>query len=807
MVIEDTFEEEVEMTADERAVHKIAQDESKKMHSSLAYVMYHSGYIYTADAQTDSTMRASIIDDNAREAMVRMVDMGFMATNETMRAMSSMREQIELSHKRNVPIFDVDIGALSTGLVLPLKQPVGTTVQTPMEVAALGVVFRDYDHFRAAYNELSSHIVSAPKSVLFWLQRFENFFLNIADPRLEQWSKYHDIRPEWRFINPPEHTFRDFDALAKAGDIGKLVRVEGQIVEKGEVKTVLTHIAFRCINKNDYGLECGTIKLVEQDVERGELTKPGECHTCSGKKYIRLDSQESKNEAMQRISLQPEDVSNDVEPIMVELRGDLCDTVEAGTSISVVGTMRLEPMTKNGLICSHYILASSTKEKTEIAGRVNLTDEDKEEVSVFEESVDLEEKMQLIIDSWAGHIHGHDHIKKAIVLAVVGAVPNLKFGLRPNFHILLIGDPGTAKSKLLDLATKLAPGSRYFDASSATAAGLTGACVQQEDLYTNKKRWVVLPGEIPLTPEGCVCAIDEFNLYKGDFGDVNTAMESGIVMISKVVKARLPVKASIIAGANPESKHAKRKKFNKMIPVHEQLTMDFALLSRFDEIFVIKDEADADKDERIAQAMLRGLTETEEGVVEIENIRIDMDLIHKFLEVAKNRTPKLSKPAAEYIQKQHALKRSEAATDDELRSHRQVAALARLTIATAKFDGVNTATLKHVRFAEEIMATTLQEEDPAAIDGGMSKEGRDVRKKVAESFATMVNKGFMVDSKELDEIYTEMKKDWLDIPPMELIENVLKQFSRDKATTNIHRSRSGVYTYTGSINPAWEAWG
>lgn len=806
MVIEDSFEEEVEMTADQRAVHKIARDESKKMHSSLAYIMYHSGYIYTADEQTTSTMRASIINDNASAAMTRMADMNHFTTNDTLRAISSMREQIEMSEKRNVPIFDIDISAIQVGLVLPLKQPADTTVSTPPEVAALGVVFRDYDHFRAAYNELASHSISAPKSVLFWLQRFENFFLNIADPRLEQWSKYHDIRPEWRFINPPTYTQRDFDALAKAGDIGKLVRVEGQIVEKGEVKTVLTHIAFRCINKNDYGLECGTIKLVEQDVERGELIKPGECHTCSGKKYIRLDSQESKNEAMQRISLQPEDVSTEVEPIMVELRGDLCDSVEAGTSISVVGTMRLEPMTKNGLICSHYILASSTKEKTEIAGTINLTDNDKEEVSVFEDSVDLDEKMQLIIDSWAGHIHGHNDIKKAIVLAVVGAVSNLEFGLRSNFHILLVGDPGTAKTKLLELATRLAPGSRYFDASSATAAGLTGACVQQEDLYTNKKRWVVLPGEIPLTPEGCICAIDEFNLYKGDFGDVNTAMESGLVIISKVVKARLPVKASIIAGANPESRHAKRKKFNKMIPVHEQLTMDFALLSRFDQIFVIKDEANKDKDERIAMAMLKGLTEREEGIVEIENIRIDMDLILKFLEVAKQRTPKLSKHASDYIQKQHALKRSEAASDDELRSHRQVAALARLTIAAAKFDGVNTATLKHVRFAEKIMATTLQEEDPAAVDGGMSREGRDIHNKIAESFSQIVNNDFMLDDRNLDEIYTEMKKVWPELPPMELVENVLKQFSRNKSTTNIHRSRSGMYTYSGTKNPAWQVW-
>ena len=97
MVIEDAFEEEVEMTADERAVHKIARDESKKMHSSLAYIMYHSGYIYTADDQTDSTMRASIIDDNATSAIKRMVDMGMDVGRSTVTAISSMRNQIEMS--------------------------------------------------------------------------------------------------------------------------------------------------------------------------------------------------------------------------------------------------------------------------------------------------------------------------------------------------------------------------------------------------------------------------------------------------------------------------------------------------------------------------------------------------------------------------------------------------------------------------------------------------------------------------------------------------------------------------------------
>ena len=186
--------------------------------------------------------------------------------------------------------------------------------------------------------------------------------------------------------------------------------------------------------------------------------------------------------------------------------------------------------------------------------------------------------------------------------------------------MLIIGDPGTAKSKLLDLACDLARGSRKCDASSATAAGLTGACVQQQDLYTNQKRWAVLPGEIPLTPEGAVCAIDEFNLYKGDYGDVNLAMESGEVIISKVVKARLPVKCAIIAGANPDGKQSKRKKFNKMIPLAEQIELDHTLLQRFDMIFVILDVADKDKDEKIGFAMLRGLTEDDgSSAASVEN--------------------------------------------------------------------------------------------------------------------------------------------------------------------------------------------
>ena len=83
---------------------------------------------------------------------------------------------------------------------------------------------------------------------------------------------------------------------------------------------------------------------------------------------------------------------------------------------------------------------------------------------------------------------------------------------------------------------------------------------------------------------------------------------------------------------------------------------------------------------------------------------------------------------------------------------------------------------------------------------------RELRSVVAEKFAVIINNDFMLDTRSFEEIYTELKKSWSDIPSMDIIEMILKQFSRDKKTTNLHRSRDGAYTYDGTKNPAWQVW-
>ena len=194
-----------------------------------------------------------------------------------------------------------------------------------------------------------------------------------------------------------------------------------------------------------------------------------------------------------------------------------------------------------------------------------------------------------------------------------------------------------------------------MNAENATQAGLTGACLQVEDMYTGKKQWALQPGSLALTHRDATCAIDELNLYKGDMGDFNTALESGKVYINKVVKGTVKTEASVICGANPDNGNRKKWIRGEQIPYADQLTLEFTLLQRFAAIFVLEDIPDFERDKMIGLAMTKGITEGED--IEVDNSR--MDFVRKYLTVAREFQPKLTPAAQKYIAEEHARKRAE----------------------------------------------------------------------------------------------------------------------------------------------------
>lgn len=72
-------------------------------------------------------------------------------------------------------------------------------------------------------------------------------------------------------------------------------------------------------------------------------------------------------------------------------------------------------------------------------------------------------------------------IKKAIVCLLFGGSKKILpdgMRLRGDISVLLLGDPGTAKSQLLKFAEKVAPIAVYTSGKGSSAAGLTASVIR-----------------------------------------------------------------------------------------------------------------------------------------------------------------------------------------------------------------------------------------------------------------------------------------------------------------------------------------
>ena len=157
-----------------------------------------------------------------------------------------------------------------------------------------------------------------------------------------------------------------------------------------------------------------------------------------------------------------------------------------------------------------------------------------------------------IVNSIAPSIGGMEIVKEAIALQLFGGVSKvLKDGIKikGDIHILLLGDPGTAKSQLLRYVASLAPRGVYASGKSTTAAGLTAAAVRDDTL---DGRWTLEAGMLVLANKGIAC-IDELDkMNEEDRSSMHEALEQQTISIAKAgITATLPAQCSVLAAANP----------------------------------------------------------------------------------------------------------------------------------------------------------------------------------------------------------------------------------------------------------------
>ncbi len=292
-------------------------------------------------------------------------------------------------------------------------------------------------------------------------------------------------RANIRYRNLPAETH-----LRKIGsqDISHLVMVNGIIVRASAVTPLVTRATFRCSI-------CGDLNHLEQSGQT--MMKPQKCGSCDNRKGFELVPKESVFIDSQSLSLQecPEDLPTGQIPraIKVELKDDLVDRARPGDRITLTGFIKLLPRYgRGGELRTFNLNLEASYVDVEEDELLELTPEDIEEIKVLGSDPLIH---QNLLTSIAPSIYGNEYIKQAVLYMLLGGVAKERADvrIRGDINVLLLGDPGTAKSQMLNYASKVSPRAILTTGRGSTAAGLTAAIYASR----GKLKTLVIAGEEP----------------------------------------------------------------------------------------------------------------------------------------------------------------------------------------------------------------------------------------------------------------------------------------------------------------------
>jgi replicative DNA helicase Mcm len=550
------------------------------------------------------------------------------------------------------------------------------------------VIFLDFMKLTEFSNRLAEEILSNPEEAS-----------RMVELAIEESGLVSNVRV--RLFNLPKSQEVKVRNI-RSKNLNEMLVIEGIIRQASDVRPQVVNAKFECPS-------CGTILSVLQ-IEK-KFHEPPRC-SCGRKGGFRLVSKQMVDTQRIVIEESPESLSGGEQPkrMNVFVKEDLVEPkmeekTTPGSRVKVIGILKEVPVPlSSGGVSTRFefaIEANNIIPLEETFEELDISDEDEKQILELSEDPKVFEKLgKSIIPS----VWGYDEIKKSLVLQLFGGIAKIHADGqkgRGDIHMLLVGDPGVAKSVILNFMANISPKGRYVVGKSASGAGLTATVVRDEYL----RGWSLEAGAMVLANKGLVCIDELEKMDPQDRSSMHEAMEQQTITISKAnVQATLRSETSVLAAANP-----KFGRFDPYQSIAQQIDLPPTLINRFDIIFTLRDIPDRDKDSKIATHVL--LEHKKEG----EDMLIPRELFRKYVAYAKQRIkPSLSEEAVDEIKKFYVeLRNRPVASESALRpipiSARQLQALIRMSEASAKLRLREIVSREDAKISIELMKYYLME--------------------------------------------------------------------------------------------------
>jgi len=582
-----------------------------------------------------------------------------------------------------------------------------------------------------------------------------------------------------RLSNLPDSKTIYPNQISPTKNSGKFRAVRGDVLVASDTYSKILKAAFEC-------QRCGTLTRVPQKDD--DFQEPHECKGCERQGPFRINHDQSQFIDGETFQLQtpPEKSQGMGRAVSVFVEDDLTDMVEMGDTVVVSGTIRLQQKTNGNQKTGQFEPYLEAQHIEIEEGQRSELDIEPDKRTEIEQLADGSkgDPLQVAAESFAPEVHGYTTEKKALVLAIVGGATNTP-GIRGKFHVLLIGDPSTSKSLLIQRVKTIALRSLSVSGQQSTSAGLTSTATQGE---FSDGRWTLQPGAFVKANEGVV-TIDELDdMDPDDRKSMLEPMANQEINVTKAgINATLKTKTGVAAAANP-----KQGRFDPYEPLDEQFGFESNLLSRFDLVFTFRDQPDESNDTDIADhttqyrdAKIRkeqGLELSEEKQQTVEK-PVDDETLSLWLALAARQPDPVY--ANDDVRKQLrdkfvTLRGANGYADDvEVPvTFRKLPGVERVARAYAKLEFSPVVEQRHADLAMELVGQSMQ-------DYQTNEEG-DLDADIAETGASKSQKERMAD---LENMIKKVQKEYDDnaAPEDEIVENLSEIHDEQKIENDIDK--------------------